>query len=39
MEQLELNEISSKEIKNVNTTFGGYTLLLLLQLKMAKSSI
>ncbi len=26
MEQLELNEISSKEIKNVNTTFGGYTL-------------
>lgn len=26
MEQLELNEISSKEIKNVNTTFGGYNL-------------
>ena len=26
MEQLELNELSSKEIKNVNTTFGGYNL-------------
>lgn len=26
MEQLELNELSSKEIKDVNTTFGGYNL-------------
>lgn len=26
MEQLELNELSSKEIKNVNTTFRGYNL-------------
>lgn len=26
MEQLELNETSSKEIKNVNTTFRGYNL-------------